>query len=476
MKALVAIIYLLASVLFILGLKMLTRVKSARNGNRLSSTAMLLAVVATLLEMGQVDYTFIIAGVLLGSAIGAIMATKVEMTSMPEMVAIFNGFGGGASLLVAASFLFEHAFAANQPLTTAMALDTTITLFLSVLIGAVTLTGSLVAFGKLNGKISGQPILFPGNNVLNLLLVIGILGATVFAVGFNHDPQIGFIVSMVVIGLSCLLGILLVTPIGGADMPVVISLLNSYSGLAAAATGFVLANNMLIICGALVGASGLILTQIMCKAMNRSLANVLFGGFGQTDTAGGGGGGKDADAYPTVKNCGPEEAAMIFESAREVIIVPGYGLAVAQAQHATKELADLLTKNGANVRYAIHPVAGRMPGHMNVLLAESNVPHEQLFDLDQINDDFQNTDVALILGANDVVNPAATKDPSSPIHGMPVLKVWEAKSVFVVKRSLSPGFAAIPNDLFNYDNNMMLYGDAKKILTQLVHELKEMVD
>ncbi|CAM2007440.1 NAD(P) transhydrogenase subunit beta [Acanthopleuribacter pedis] len=466
--------YLVASILFILGLKMLTRVKTARNGNRLSSTAMLLAVVATLLDMGQVDYTFIIAGIVLGSAIGAIMALKVEMTSMPEMVAMFNGFGGGASLLVAGSFLFENVFAGNLAFGGILPMDTTITLFISVLIGSVTLTGSLIAFGKLNGKISGQPILFPGNNILNLLLVVGILGSVVFVVGFNEDPNIAFTVSMTVIGLSCVLGVLLVTPIGGADMPVVISLLNSYSGLAASATGFVLGNNMLIICGALVGASGLILTQIMCKAMNRSLANVLFGGFGQADS--GGGGGKNDDAYHSVKSCGPEEAAMIFESARDVIIVPGYGLAVAQAQHATKELADLLIKNGANVRYAIHPVAGRMPGHMNVLLAESNVPHEQLFDLDQINDDFQNADIALILGANDVVNPAATKDPDSPIHGMPVLKVWDSKTVFVVKRSLSPGFAAIPNDLFNYDNNMMLFGDAKKILTQLVHELKEMVD
>ncbi|CAM2067026.1 NAD(P) transhydrogenase subunit beta [Sulfidibacter corallicola] len=474
MNTVVALIYLLSSIMFILGLKMLTRVKTARRGNMLSSSAMLLAVLATLLDLGEVNYTFIIAGLAIGGAIGALMAIRVQMTEMPEMVALFNGFGGGASALVASSFMFERAFGKEGSLVELLALDTTITLFISILIGAVTLSGSLVAFGKLKGLVSGQPILFPGNNLVNLVLVASILFMVLYLILFATNPNQILLISMMVIAFSGFLGVLLVTPIGGADMPVVISLLNSYSGLAAAATGFVLANNMLIICGALVGASGLILTQIMCKAMNRSLANVLFGGFGVEDTASSGP-GKD-EAYHSVKSCGAEEAAMIFESARDIIIVPGYGLAVAQAQHVTKELADLLIANGGNVRYAIHPVAGRMPGHMNVLLAESNVPHEQLFDLDHINDDFQNADIALILGANDVVNPAATKDPNSPIAGMPVLKVWDAKTVFVVKRSLSPGFAAIPNDLFNYENNMMLFGDAKKILTELVHELKEITD
>ena len=462
MGSIVAILYLVASILFILGLKMLTRVKTARRGNMLSSSAMFLAVLATLLKMGVVDYKLIIAGIVIGGLIGAVMAIKVEMTSMPEMVAIFNGFGGGASALVALSVYFTDGLGP---------LETGVTLFLSILIGSVTFTGSLIAFAKLKGIMSGQPILFPGNQILNALLAVAIIALMVMSLSGNAGDNLTLYL-YIATGISLLLGILLVIPIGGADMPVVISLLNSYSGVAAAMAGFVLSNNVLIISGALVGASGLILTQIMCKAMNRSLANVLFGGFGAESPTGGG--GKGGDAYHSVKSCGPEEAAMIFESAQDVIIVPGYGLAVAQAQHVTKEFADLLAKNGATVRYAVHPVAGRMPGHMNVLLAESNVPHEQLFDLDQINDDFQNADAVLILGANDVVNPAAEKERDSPIWGMPVLKVWEAKTCFMVKRSLSPGFAAIPNDLFNYDNNLMLFGDAKKILQDLVSEMKEL--
>jgi len=473
LNTLVSIIYLLASVLFILGLKKLTRVKTARGGNQLSSLAMFLAVIGTLIDMGVVDYGYIIAGIVLGGLIGLIMAKRVQMTAMPEMVAIFNGFGGVASALVAVSYVFDKGLGIEgMTLAEILHVNTMVTVVISIFIGSVTFTGSLIAFGKLNGSVSGKPVTFPGNHIVNLLLVLGVIGASVYlATGGEGSSTILWLILGIVIA-SAILGVLLVIPIGGADMPVVIALLNSYSGLAAAATGFVLQNNVLIICGALVGASGLILTQIMCKAMNRSLANVLFGGFGQE--AQGSGGGKDGEAYPTVKSCSPEEAAMILESARNVIIVPGYGLAVAQAQHATKEMADLLIKNGAQVRYAIHPVAGRMPGHMNVLLAESNVPHDQLYDLDQINDDFQNADVAIVLGANDVVNPAAIKEKDSPIFGMPVLKVWDAKSVFVVKRSLSPGFAAIPNDLFNYDNNLMLFGDAKKILGELNHELKEL--
>ena len=492
MENLVAIIYLVSSVMFIIGVKMLTRVQTARRGNQVSSSAMLLAIVATLIEMGKVDYKFIIAGLILGAGIGATMAIRVQMTGMPEMVAIFNGLGGGASALVAASYLFRHGFnsdglaakagavaeklgasgVTDRLLPELMGTDTTVTLFLSVLIGCITFTGSLIAFGKLKGLISGNPVVFPGQHAINLIMALGIVGLVGFLMVAARGDQTIMMASMAVIVVSLILGILLVIPIGGADMPVVISLLNSYSGVAAATTGFVLQSNVLIISGALVGASGLILTQIMCKAMNRSLANVLFGGFGQEGAATG---GKKDDAYHSVKSCSSEEAAMIFESARDVIIVPGYGLAVAQAQHVTKELADNLIKNGARVRYAIHPVAGRMPGHMNVLLAESNVPHDQLFDLDQINDDFKNADCVLILGANDVVNPAAVKEQDSPIYGMPVLKVWEAQSVFVVKRSLSPGFAAIPNDLFNYENNLMLFGDAKKILTELNHEVKELV-
>ncbi len=472
MDTVVALLYLIASILFIFGLKMLTRVKTARRGNWLSSSAMFLAILATLLDMGVVDYTFIIAGVLIGGVIGAVLALRVQMTAMPEMVAIFNGFGGGASALVACSVLFRDAVGKDGALPALLGgMDTSVSLLVSVLIGCLTFTGSLIAFGKLRGFISGQPIILPGNHVINLLLGLTVVAASVYLLVSASTPDPVFWGAVVVIAVSLLLGILLVIPIGGADMPVVISLLNSYSGLAAASAGFVLQNNVLIISGALVGASGLILTQIMCKAMNRSLANVLFGGFGQESAAGGG--GKKDDAYPTVKSCGPEEAAMILESARDVIIVPGYGLAVAQAQHVVKDMADQLIKNGAQVRYAIHPVAGRMPGHMNVLLAESKVPYDQLFDLDQINDAFQNADAALVVGANDVVNPAAEKEPDSPIYGMPVLKVWDAKTVFVVKRSLSAGFAAIPNDLFNYDNNLMLFGDAKKILTELNAELKE---
>lgn len=480
MQQTILFLYLISSVMFILGLKMLTKVKTARRGNMLSSSAMLLAIIATIVgEMSPVPavvgssaavpaiaWGYVIGGLLVGGLIGLIMAIKVEMTSMPEMVAIFNGFGGGASALVAGSIIWQGSFQLGT-------WDNSVSLILSILIGALTFTGSIVAFLKLKGLISGQPIVFPGNQFLNALLVLAAIGICVYMIVGGIPVDDVRMLALITIGISLLLGILLVIPIGGADMPVVISLLNSYSGLAAASAGFVLANNVLIITGALVGASGLILTQIMCKAMNRSLANVIFGGFGAEDDSAGGGGQKD-DAYTNVKSCGPEEAAMIFESARDVIIVPGYGLAVAQAQHAVKELSDMLIKNGATVRYAIHPVAGRMPGHMNVLLAESNVPHEQLLDLDQINEDFKNADIALVVGANDVVNPAATTEKDSPIYGMPVLKVWEAKTSFVIKRSLGSGFAAITNDLFNRDNNLMLFGDAKKILSELITELKEL--
>ncbi len=470
----VALAYLLSSVLFIMGLKNLTRVSTARRGNMMSSSAMLIAVLATLVDAGKVDYTWIIAGVVVGGLIGAIMAIKVQMTSMPEMVAIFNGFGGGASVLVALSYLWDKGFIGDdsQTLNAIIHTDISITLALSIVIGSITLTGSIVAFGKLKGLVSGQPILFPGNQILNILLALAMVAFSIGVVNFAQGPAEIEQYALILTAIASVLGILLVTPIGGADMPVVISLLNSYSGLAAAATGFVLSNNLLIIAGALVGASGLILTKIMCKAMNRSLANVLFGGFGQEAV---GGAAKTGDQYPNVKSCQPDECAMIMEAAREVIIVPGYGLAVAQAQHVTRELGDLLAKNGATVRYAIHPVAGRMPGHMNVLLAESNVPHEQLCDLESINDDFRNADLVLILGANDVINPAAEKEPGSPIYGMPILKAYEAKTVVVVKRSLSAGFAAIPNDLFNYDNTLMLFGDAKKMITEVVQEFKDLL-
>ncbi len=472
MSTIVAILYLISSILFIFGLKMLTRVQTARRGNWLSSSAMFLAILATLIDMGIVDYTYIIAGILLGGVVGVIMALRVPMTAMPEMVAIFNGFGGGASALVAISVLLREGMQREVSLVENLGTDTTVTLFLSILIGTVTFTGSLVAFSKLKGLISGQPILFPGNQILNLLLILGAIGLIVFLMTGATEATPILYASVGVIAISLLLGILLVTPIGGADMPVVISLLNSYSGLAAAAAGFVLANNVLIISGALVGASGLILTKIMCKAMNRSLANVLFGGFGQESAETGG--GKGGDAYHSVKSCSPEEAAMIFDAAEKIIVVPGYGLAVAQAQYAVREVAEFLESKDKQVLYAIHPVAGRMPGHMNVLLAEANISYEQLKDLDEINPEFEDCDVALVLGANDVVNPAARHDTSSPIYGMPILDVDKSRTVIINKRTMNTGFAGIQNELFGFDNSIMVFGDAKEMLQQLLKDLKDL--
>ncbi len=475
LENLVPTLYLASAVLFILGLKGLTRVKTARRGNILSSSAMLVAVIATLIEMGTVDYQWILVGLVVGGLIGAVAAIKVEMTSMPEMVALFNGSGGGASALVAASLLWKNVIEAEGAGTAVEALGTApgITAVLSMLIGALTLSGSVVAYLKLAGKISGNPILLPGRHVLNLALVGVSLGLGLYATWSVADPGTLAMLTLVVLAASLLLGVFLVIPIGGADMPVVISLLNSYSGLAAAATGFVLMNNVLIIAGALVGASGLILTQIMCVAMNRTLANVLFGGFGAEETASSGGGG-GADEYGPVRSFSAEEAALVLEDAESVMFVPGYGLAVAQAQHAVRELASLLEKRGARVEYAIHPVAGRMPGHMNVLLAEADVPYEQLLEMDTANPELKSVDVAIVVGANDVVNPAAEKTPGSPIYGMPVIEVWNAQTVIMIKRSLSPGFAGIKNELFEYDNTMMLFADAKKAVQGMVTELKEL--
>lgn len=457
--------YLLASILFILGIRKLTKVKTARDGNILASFAMFIAVVITLVKMnieGRIGWGFIIAGIIIGGLIGAMLARRTQMTAMPQLVAFFNGMGGGASIFVALSYYYGQN--ANNTLT---GFDIT-TVLVSVIIGTITLTGSLIAYAKLQQLISGKPILFPGSNILNIVIFLGVVALAVSTGMSAADFSTSSTLLIVMTIVCAILGILLVTPIGGADMPVVISLLNSYSGLAAAATGFVLKNNLLIISGALVGASGLILTQIMCKAMNRSLTNVLFGGFGQVAE-----GKKDESNYKNIKEIGTEEAAMMFDSASNVIIVPGYGMAVAQAQHAIAEMTTILEKKGVNVVFAIHPVAGRMPGHMNVLLAEANIPYEKLKALEDINHDFQNADVVLIIGANDVVNPAASKDKGSPIYGMPILNAHEAKSVIVVKRSLSPGFAGIKNELFEYDNVMMLFSDAKKAVTEIVHELKE---
>ncbi len=398
----------------------------------------------------------------LGGGLGLWMARAVQMTAMPQMVALLNGFGGAASVLVAGAELLK-AQLAGEPIP----VETGITIQLSLLIGAVTFTGSLIAWAKLQEVMTGKPITFPLQKVLNALLFLAIAGLGTWQV-VTPVSQLGPFYA--VIGLSLVLGVMLVIPIGGADMPVVIALLNSYSGLAAAMTGFVINNHVLIIAGALVGSSGIILSQIMCKAMNRSLANVLFGAFGAT-AAGSGGDGKSAEGL-TVRSVSPEDAAVQLAYAQSVIVVPGYGLAVAQAQHAVRELAELIEKNGGEVRYAIHPVAGRMPGHMNVLLAEANVPYDKLYDMDQINDQFEQCDVALVIGANDVVNPAARSDPSSPIYGMPILDVDKARSIIVMKRSMKPGFAGIENELFYHPRTAMLFGDAKVSLTKLISEIK----
>ncbi|MDH3726486.1 MAG: NAD(P)(+) transhydrogenase (Re/Si-specific) subunit beta [Myxococcales bacterium] len=469
-STLVPIIYLLATVLFIFGIKQLARVKTARRGNTIAAVGMLLAIIGALLELGVVDYRWIGGGLLLGAIIGALFAIRVQMTAMPEMVALFNGFGGIASALVASSFYWSAVIEENASGTVyeALGTDEAVTVMLSILIGGVTFTGSLVALLKLQGRLrKGQPILLPARHFITFGLLFASLAAGGIAVVSGAPDSMVWVLSLA--GGALVLGALLTIPIGGADMPVVVSLLNSYSGLAASMAGFVIGNPLLIIGGAMVGAAGLILTQIMCVAMNRSLLNVLVGGFGVTE---GGTGG--SDEYTSVTSCGPEEAAMVLESAESVIIIPGYGLAVAQAQHAVRELADLLKSRGTKVTYGIHPVAGRMPGHMNVLLAEADVPYEELLEMDVINPEFKNTDVVIILGANDVVNPAATKDPASPIAGMPILNAHEARSVFVVKRSLSPGYAGIKNELFEHDNTMMVFGDAKKVVQGLIGEVKSL--
>ena len=455
---LVQLIYLVSAALFIIGIKRLQSPATARQGNMLSGLGMLIAIAVTLLDRSIVSYQVIIAGVVVGSGLGLWMARSVKMTAMPQMVALLNGFGGGASLLVGAAEFLKGG-------TLATATNTTIQL--STLIGAVTLTGSLVAFLKLQELMTGRPITFPLQKFFNLLVMLVIAGLGVYqVVQSGQHVEIYYLMG----GLSLLLGVLLVIPIGGADMPVVISLLNSYSGIAAAMTGFVINNEVLIVAGALVGSSGIILSNIMCKAMNRSLANVLFGAFGGD---GGGGSTKSTEGL-TVNEVSVEDAALRLAYAQLVIIVPGYGLAVAQAQHVVRELADLIEKNGGEVKYAIHPVAGRMPGHMNVLLAEANVPYDKLIEMDDINPQFGRADVALVIGANDVVNPAAHDDPSSPIYGMPILEVENAKSTIVMKRSMNPGFAGIQNELFYAPKTSMLFGDAKSSLTALVSEIKSL--
>ena len=451
------IFYVLASVLFILGIKKLSHPKTARNGNTIAFIGMMIAISVTLLSYGQLDYWQIATGMIIGAIIGATFAIRVEMTQMPQMVAIFNGFGGGASALVAAAEFLK---------TGELSTFTLSIIILSIFVGTLTFTGSFIAFGKLQGFVSGQPVVFPGQQVFNGLMALAIIFIGHHVVQSPSDMNYFYAVA----AISAIMGITLTIPIGGADMPVVISLLNSYSGVAAAATGFVLMNNGLIISGALVGASGLILTNIMCKGMNRSLTNVIFGAVGLKQESS----GDDEAKQIIVKSYSTEEAAMIFDAADKVIIVPGYGLAVAQAQHAVREVAELLESMGKEVLYAIHPVAGRMPGHMNVLLAEANIPYEQLKDLDEINPEFEDCDVALVLGANDVVNPAARHDTSSPIYGMPILDVDKSRTVIINKRTMNTGFAGIQNELFGFDNSIMVFGDAKDMLQQLLKDLKDL--
>ena len=446
--------YLISAICFILGLKRLSHPKTARSGNFLAALGMLIAIAATLASSNVLDLKLIAIGVGIGSVIGLLFATRVQMTEMPQMVAIFNGLGGAASAFVASSEFFKVN-------------DLGIIICISVFIGTLTFSGSFIAFGKLQGIISGRAITFSGQQILNALMFASIVAlGSVQQLGILPDSTIFYVIVL----LALLLGIGLTIPIGGADMPVVISLLNSYSGIAAAATGFLINNQALIISGSLVGASGLILTNIMCKGMNRSLANVIFGAVGAESSSGGSSDGKEMN----IKSYSTTEAAMILDAAEKIIIVPGYGLAVAQAQHVAREVADTLEAQGKKVLYAINPVAGRMPGHMNVLLAEANVSYDVLKDLDEINPEFEDCDVALILGANDVVNPAARHDQSSPIYGMPILNVDKSRTVIINKRSMNPGFAGVQNELFGYDNSIMVFGDAKDMLNDLLKEVKEL--
>lgn len=457
----VNLFYLVSAILFITGIKGLTRPRTAVRGNLLAAIGMLVAVVVTLLNQSILSFGWIVAGVIVGGVAGVLLATRIQMTAMPQMVALLNGFGGGASLAVAmASFLSTSGPIAAAGTISLLAIG------LTVLIGAVTLTGSAVAFSKLQELLPGKPIGFKGITLFNgaLLAVAVVIVATLASGGGG----IGLLLLLTVIAL--VLGVTLVIPIGGADMPVVIALLNSYSGIAAAAAGFIMGNMVLIVSGALVGASGLILTRIMCVAMNRSLAGVLFGSLSEA-----GGEAMDADEVYAgkVKSSSAEEVSMLLETAQRVVIVPGFGLAMAQAQHAVRDLADTLERRGVEVIYGLHPVAGRMPGHMNVLLAEAEVDYDKMQPMEQVNPNFAQTDVVIVIGANDVTNPMAREDKGSPIYGMPILNVDQARTVVVVKRSLSPGFAGLPNPLFAKDNTLMLFGDGKQAILDLTGALNE---
>jgi proton-translocating NAD(P)+ transhydrogenase subunit beta len=452
--------YLLAAVLFIVGLKQLSSPATARAGNRLAAIGMAVALVATLFTPGLRNIPLILIGLVIGAAISTYASEKVKMTQMPQMVAIFNGLGGATAALVSV-VEFEHKTGIGRGEIASIVLGT--------IIGSISFAGSMIAFAKLQELMSGRPIVYAGQQLINgaLAVVIVILGVAVVVMGEGSLPRT-LLVLMFLASLA--LGALVVLPIGGADMPVVIAILNSLTGLAAALTGFVLSNQALVVAGVLVGASGSLLTVLMARAMNRSVTNVLFGAFGSVQTAAAGGGAKGEEL--PVREVTAEDAAIPLAYAERVIIVPGYGLAVAQAQHTARELADVLQERGVDVRYAIHPVAGRMPGHMNVLLAEANVPYDELYEMDDINDEFAKTDVALVVGANDVTNPAARNDPSSPIYGMPILNVDQAKNVIVLKRSMKSGFAGIENELFHQENTSMLFGDAKESLAKLVSAVK----
>ena len=444
-------VYVVAAILFILGLKLLSKPKTARTGNLLSALGMLVAVLVTLLSKEIVDWSTIGISVAIGSVIGVFASRLVALTAMPQMVAVFNGLGGGASLLVAWVALFGSTYR-----------FVAVAVVLSVVIGGITFAGSGIAWGKLSAVLASKPVLFLGQRFVNAALFLVLV---VCAVLFVLDPTPTSYFLYAIIGIAVLLGVLTVLPIGGADMPVVISLLNSYSGLAACAAGLAINNVILIVSGALVGAAGIILTNIMCKAMNRSLANVLFSGFGAQKSA--------TKVVGQANPITPEDAYLILEAANSVTFVPGYGMAVAQAQHVVHELGMLLEKRGADITYAIHPVAGRMPGHMNVLLAEANVPYDQLLEMDDINPKMNSIDVAVVIGANDVVNPAAREDTDSPIYGMPIINVDAAKTVFVLKRTLASGFSGVDNPLFFNTNTRMLFGDAKHSISALITEFKD---
>jgi len=459
-KAVIQIAYVIAAALFVLGLKLMSHPRNAVRGNQLGAAGMLLAIIVTLWHIDGAGWWVILVGLAVGSLVGAILAIRIQMTAMPQLVALFNGFGGGASVLVAFAELLRMDPIETPP-------DVLTATGLTALIGAVTFWGSLVAFGKLQElSIFKRAWSVPGQQIVNAILALIAIGLMIGLVNAGSNTS-SVSLYLAIVLITSVLGVLLVLPIGGADMPVVIALLNSYSGLAAAATGFVINNNVLIIAGSLVGASGLILTKIMCKAMNRSLVNVLFGVMEAGSSV------VDDEVYARVRSTSADDVAMILETANRVVFVPGYGMAVAQAQHAVRELADNLSANQTTVEYAIHPVAGRMPGHMNVLLAEADVPYDQLIEMDRINPTMQQVDVAIVLGANDVVNPVARTDPDSPIAGMPIIDVDKARTVIVIKRSLSPGFAGIPNPLFAADNTLMLFGDGKQAMLDVVAAIKE---